>query len=107
MRGSDHALERGVVVEAKHDIAAQQRGEQIGHGAIGDDSELGAGNLRKQMRREVLGAAWIDGADVELAQALARCLDDVFERPVGRSVGNREKHLEIGRDRNRRKFLEP
>ena len=53
----DRALEAGEVVEAEIDLAAQQRGHEIGRGSVGDDRELRAADLLEQDCRQILRAA--------------------------------------------------
>ena len=77
------------------DIAAQQRGAHVGGGAERHDRHLDAGGAAEQFGGEILRAAGIDGADVELARIGLRRLDDVlhrFQRRAGswsRSAGRR------------------
>ena len=59
-----------------------------------------------KMRRQVLGAAGVDRPEIELARRLARRLDDVLHRLVGRGRRNRQQDREARGNGNLRKVVE-
>src|SRR6202012_2379603 len=105
LAGREVALETRVIVEPHVDVAAQQRRHEIRRGAERDDGYLDTGELLEQVRRQILRAAGIDGAEVELAGILAGGVDDVLERAVGRVAGDRDQYRKRRRDRDRREVL--
>ena len=72
-------MRRGVELEHDIEVAAQQRGRHVGGGAERHDLHLDAGDVLEQLGGEILRAAGIDGADVELAGIGLRRLDDVLQ----------------------------
>ena len=88
------APEGGEGVDARIDIAAQHGHDQVARVLEGHPLELDAGGGLEHHRREVLGAAGIDRADVELAGVVARGLDEVGERAVGRVGLHGKEELE-------------
>jgi hypothetical protein len=87
-------------------VAAQQRRNQLGCRAIGDDGKFGSRYLLEQVRGKILRAARIDGTEIELAGILLRSVDDILERLVGRIARHGEQHLETGRHRNGGEILQ-
>ena len=82
--GVDAALERGIGFEPDHDVVAHQRGLHFGRTLERDDVGVDAGGGLEQFRRQVLRAAGIDRADVDLAGArLGQQIADGLDRRVG------------------------
>ena len=67
-------------------VVAQQRDQRLRRIAIRHDLEIDAGRRLEQLGAEILRAADIDGADIELARLLARGLDEILQRTERRAA---------------------
>ena len=72
-----HGLQSGIDIEADIDVAAQQRRHQVGRRLVRNDPNIDPSHRFQQVRRQILRASGIDGAEVELARILTRRRDDV------------------------------
>ncbi len=77
---NQHAFHRSVEVDHELHVVAQERDQDFRRAAIGNDLEVQAGRRLEQLGAEILCAADIDGADVELAGLRACRLDEIVQR---------------------------
>ena len=92
---------RGVKFEGDIDVAAQHGARHIGRGAERHDRRLDPCRPGEKFRGEVLGAARIDGAEIELAGIGLCRRHDVLHAAQRRSGAGHDQHVEESRGRDR------